>query len=124
MAEIVEGYIEIFKTRKLFELYAAASLLEEKDVSFYMQETSAEGVRIAMPFQKFMEPGNLYSIFVPEKTVIESKNILSNLPELTGTKPQVWEILSGEKKHFQKKVPGWAFLILLVLGLMMYFVIK
>jgi hypothetical protein len=52
MDKIVEGYIKVFKTRKLFELYAAASLLEEKDMSFYMQETSADGVRIALPFQK------------------------------------------------------------------------
>ena len=124
MGETVEGYIKVFKTRKLFELYAAAGLLEDKDMSFYMQETSADGVRIAMPFQKSMEPGNLYSIFVPEKSVIESKNILSNLPDLTGTKPQVWQKLSAEKNHFQKKVPGWLFLILLVLVLMIYFVIK
>jgi hypothetical protein len=124
MDEIAEGYIEVFKTRKLFELYAAASLLEEKDVSFYMQETSADGIRIALPFQKTMEPGNLYSIFVPEKSVVESKTILSNLPDLTGTKPQTWEILSEEKNRFQKKVPGWVYLILLVLVLMVYFVIK
>ena len=124
MDEIVEGYIKVFKTQKLFELYAAASLLEEKDISFYMQETSADGVRIAMPFQKFMEPGNLYSIFVPEKSATESKKILSNLPDLTGTKPQIWQMLSTQKNNFQKEIPVWLFIILLVLVLMIYFVIK
>ena len=124
MDEIVEGYIEVFKTRKLFELYAAASLLEEKDMSFYMQETSADGVRIALPFQKTMEPGNQYSIFVPKKSVVESKNILSNLPDLTGTKLQIWQMLSNKKNHFEREIPGWVFLILLVLVLMIYFVIK
>ena len=124
MTEPLKNYRAILKTRKLVELYAAAELLEEKEIQFFMQEKSAEGARIAMPFEKFMEPGNLYSIFVHEKTVKESQNILSNLPDLTGTRPNLWDILSKETNNRKKIVPGWIFLILFVIMVIVYFVSK
>jgi len=115
MAEPLKDYREILITRKLVELYAAAEILEEREIQFFMQEKSADGVRIAMPFEKFMEPGNVYSIFVHEETVKESENILSTLPDLTGIKPNIWEILSKETNNQKKIVPWWFFLILLVI---------
>ena len=124
MTESLKDYKEIFQTQKLVQLYAAAELLEENEIQFFMQEKSADGVRIAMPFEKFMEPGNLYSIFVHEETVKESESILSNLPDLTGTKPNIWEMLSNETKDRKIIVPWWLFLILLVGVVMVYFVNK
>jgi hypothetical protein len=122
MSESLKDYREIFQTRKLVELYAAVELLEKNEIQFFMQEKSADGVRIAMPFEKFMDPGNLYSIFVHEETVNESKNILSNLPDLTGTKPNIWETLSNETNNRRMKVPWWFFLIILVVVMIVYFV--
>ncbi len=121
MSESLKDYSEIFQTRKLVELYAAVELLEKNEIQFFMQEKSADGVRIAMPFEKFMDPGNLYSIFVHEETVKESENILSNLPDLTGTKPNIWEILSKETNNQKKIDPRWFFLILLVVVVIVYF---
>lgn len=124
MTESLKDYKEIFQTRKLVQLYAAAELLEKNEIQFFMQEKSADDVRLAMPFEKFMKPGNLYSIFVHEETVREAENILSNLPDLTGTKPDLWEILSNETKNRKKIAPWWLFLILLVGVAMIYFVSK
>ena len=124
MSESLKDYREIFQTRKLVELYAAVELLEKNEIQFFMQEKSADGVRIAMPFEKFMDPGNLYSIFVHEKTVKESQNILSNLPDLTGTRPNLWDILSKETNNRKKIVPWWILLILFVIMVIVYFVSK
>ena len=111
-------FVCILKTGKLYEHDIASSALEKEKIPFYKQLETSSGLRLAMPFQPSMGPGNWYNIFVHPKNADRAKAILNELPIELTTNPDVWHFGPSERN---KKI--WRIFIWLCLGVSVLFLI-
>ena len=97
------NFIYILRTGKTHEHDMAVNALKDRGIPFYKEQETCSGLRLAMPFQSFMGPGEYYSILVPEQAADDAKNILSELPIDLTTEPDVWHFRPNQKvKRFWK----------------------
>ena len=106
----MNSHIVIFKTGQLYELDMASNLLSENGIPFYKENVNSAGLRLAMPFQPIMGPGEWYSILVHKDIAENTKELLSTLPFEITTEPSIWDF--NENLKSKKR---WKFFILILL---------
>ncbi len=110
-------HIVILKTGKLHELDMATNLLSEKEIPFYKECENSSGLRMAMPFQPSMGPGEWYSVLVHKNIEDKAKEELKNLPFEITTEPDIWNFGANEKSKKGWRIYAW---ILLLAGLLFF----
>ncbi|MCJ7546425.1 MAG: hypothetical protein MUP30_06315 [Deltaproteobacteria bacterium] len=116
----MNDHIRIFKTGKLYELDMASHLLSGKGIPFYRESENSGGLRLAMPFQPVMGPGQWYSILVHKDNAAKAKDELNNLPFEITTNPDIWHFGPSEAVKKFWRMGTWVYLLIGFLLLIMY----
>jgi hypothetical protein len=116
----MDDHVRIFKTGKLYELDMASHLLSDRGIPFYRESENSGGLRLAMPFQPVMGPGQWYSILVHKDNADRAKDELNNLPFEITTNPDIWNF--GPSATIKKfwRMGTWIYLLIGFLLLIMY----
>jgi len=116
----MDDHMPIFKTGKLYELDMASDLLSEKGIPFYKECENAAGLRLAMPFQPVMGPGQWYSILVHKDIAAKAREELNNLPFEITTNPGIWHFGASETVKKFWRMSAWVSLFIGFLFLIKY----
>ena len=91
--------IQVMRTGQLYKLDMADAALRDARVPHFTREETASGLRVAMPAAPSMGPGTWWAILVPEECAEDARHILSDLPFVITTTPDVWECLPEGRKR-------------------------
>ena len=103
-------YVVVLRTGKLVEIDSAVNVLKEAEIPHFIREETSGGLRVAMTVTPAMGPGTWYSLLVPERSLQQAKEILSQLPFEIETKPGVWDFGPKERVKF-----GWKIYVVIIL---------